>query len=146
MISALRSEDDGEFTRGMTALINAAARGTYAEIAPRVQQIYGETEAYVQQVVEANSRALQERMATESDFYGNFPDLNRPELRPPGRQHGPDTDDADGSLLWRRLPAGTVESLNFGTPSAAPCVRWWVAARLRPARYAGVIPSPCRQR
>lgn len=79
VIGLLRSEDEGEFARGMHTVINGISNRIWSDVNAHLDQVIAQR-VPAMFTEQTNAQSVQQRVAT--DFYGKYETLRAPELRP----------------------------------------------------------------
>lgn len=79
LVTALRSEDPKEFSTGVGAMINGVANHVWNTVMDHLEKTVGPS---IPQAVERYVQTVRSQEAVANDFYGQYPQLNIPELMP----------------------------------------------------------------
>lgn len=127
LVNALRSEDPKEFSAGVGAMINGVANHVWNAFQDHLEKNIGPA---IPRMIENYVQTVQRQQSVATDFYGQYPQLNIPELMPvvqavgatiaqeyarAGRQldWSPQLRDAIAERIFQRLP------MLRGQPAAA---------------------------
>jgi len=78
-LAALRSDNDGEFGRAVETMFNIVAENVHSNLIQHVSDYVGST---VPDMIQKSQSAQGQQTQVRSDFYGAFPELNRPDVQP----------------------------------------------------------------
>lgn len=81
LVNLLASDDPKDRKGAITALLSGMGRAIHKEIVSHMGKLVPNSEAITSQV-QTILRASQEREAVKADFFGKYPELNKPELGP----------------------------------------------------------------
>jgi hypothetical protein len=78
-LAGLQSENPVEFKGAIEALLSGVAANVHQNLVSHVKDYVAKQ---VPSMIQGSQRVQQQQDAVFSDFYGNFPELDKPELRP----------------------------------------------------------------
>lgn len=82
LLQAMNSEDPAERKQGMQVLIQGVAKGIHERVAHAAIKRIEAVQAAVPQMIQAQMQSAQTAQTVSQDFYGKYPQLNNPALKP----------------------------------------------------------------
>ena len=145
LINHLTSDKVEEFKVGVQALAKGIAGAIHAQMRTHMAQSYDPRFASLPQQVIQIVAAHQRNIETMNDFYGTYPELNHPPLKPIIEQIGKDVAKELGKTAWdnelrdaiaerTKLMLSIPSKQNGSAPAAAP--------KMLPSQGARSAPTP----